>query len=201
MDPRLWKSAEDLVSPDPHLRDSSLDQLEEIDGIHRSPLIAYLLISRISEPVLEVRFHIIQFLGELVDFDSPGRRFSDQALIFAKNALDQMDKFQLIRLLEVSESYLTAERAISNILKLSSYAGAGLSGIVNDRKLPVSVRQQAVFYCGEVGYLSSKTTLQNLASRVEKSRTRPKYNSERKKNRDEEFLYPFVVSALEKLNS
>ncbi len=200
-DQRLWESAEGLISPDPHLRESSLDLLKEIEGVHRSPLIAYLLISRISEPDLEIRFHLIHLLGDLVDYDSPGRHFSDQALVFAKNALDQVDKFQLIRLLEVSDSYLTAERAISNILKLSSYAGVGLSGIVNDRKLPVSVRQQAVFYCGEVGYLSSKPTLQNLVHRVDKARTRPGYGSERKKSRDEEFLYPFVISALEKLNS
>jgi len=200
-DQLLWDTAEDLISPDPNMRDSSLDQLKEIDGIHRSPLIAYLLVSRISEPDLEIRFRLIRLLGSLMDFESSGQSFSDQALDFAKDALDQMEKSQLIKILEVAESYLTAERAISNILKLSSYAGVGLSGIVNDRKLPVSVRQQAVFYCGEVGYLSSKPTLQNLVQRVDKARTRPGNGNERKKSRDEEFLYPFVISALEKLNS
>jgi hypothetical protein len=200
-DQLLWDAAEGLISPDPNIRDSSLDQLKEIDGIHRSPLVAYLLVSRISEPDLEIRFHLIRLLGSLMDFESSGQSFSDQALDFAKDALDQMEKSQLIKILEVAESYLTAERAISNILKLSSYAGVGLSGIVNDRKLPVSVRQQAVFYCGEIGYLSSKPTLQNLVQRVDKARTRPGNGNERKKSRDEEFLYPFVISALEKLNS
>jgi hypothetical protein len=200
-DQLLWDAAEGLISPDPNIRDSSLDQLKEIDGIHRSPLVAYLLVSRISEPDLEIRFHLIRLLGSLMDFESSGKSFSDQALDFAKDALDQMEKSQLIKILEVAESYLTAERAISNILKLSSYAGVGLSGIVNDRKLPVSVRQQAVFYCGEIGYLSSKPTLQNLVQRVDKARTRPGNGNERKKSRDEEFLYPFVISALEKLNS
>ena len=201
IDQRLWETTEGLLSPDPNIRESSLNNLKEIDGFYRSPLVAFLLLSRISEPDLEIRFHIIQFLGRLVDFDSSDQHFADQALIFAKDALDQMEKTQLIRLLEVSDSYLTAERAIKNILKLSSYAGVGLSGIVNDRKLPVSLRQQAVFFCGEVGYLSSRTTLQNLVQRVDKSRTRPGRGHDRKKSRDEEFLYPFVISALEKLKS
>ncbi len=201
IDQGLWETTEGLFSPDPNIRESSLDNLKEIDGFYRSPLIASLLVSRISEPDLEIRFHLIQFLGSLVDFDSSGQHFTNQALVFAKNALDQMGKIQLIRLLEVSDCYLTAERAIRNILKLSSYAGVGLSGIVNDRKLPVSLRQQAVFFCGEIGYLSSRTTLQNFVQRVDKSRTRPGGGHERKKSRDEEFLYPFVISALEKLKS
>jgi len=201
IDQHLWETAEGLFSPNPNIRESSLDHLKEIDGFYRSPLIASLLVSRISEPDLENRLHLIQLLGSLLDFDSSSRHFTDQALVFAKDALDQLEKNELIKLMEVSESYLSAEKAIGNILKLSSYAGVGLSGIVNDRKLPVSLRQQAVFYCGEVGYLSSKPTLQNLVDRVQKSRTRHGGGSERKKSRDEELLYPFVISALKKLNS
>lgn len=200
MDQRLWDTAEGLLSPDPNIRDNSLDRLEEIDGFFRSPLVAFLLVSRISEPDLEIRLHLIQLLGRLVDYNTPGQHLTDQSLVFAQDALDQMDKIQLIKILEVSDSYLAAEGAISNILKLSSYAGVGLSGIVNDRKLPVSLRQQAIFYCGEVGFLSSRPTLQNLVQRVEKAKNRSGGASERKKSRDEEFLYPYVVSALEKLN-
>jgi len=201
VDQRLWETAEGLFSPDSNIRESSLDHLKEIDGFYRSPLIASLLVSRISEPDLENRLHLIQLLGSLLDFDSSSRHFTDQALVFAKDALDQLEKNELIKLMEVSESYLSAEKAIGNILKLSSYAGVGLSGIVNDRKLPVSLRQQAIFYCGEVGYLSSKPTLQNLVHRVQKSRTRHGGGSKRNKSRDEELLFPFVISALEKLNS
>ena len=201
VDQRLWETAENLISPDPYLRENALDQLKEIDGLDRSPLIAYLLISRISEPELEIRFHLIQLLGSLVDYDSPGQHLSDQSLGIAKDALDQINKFQLIRLLEVSDSYLAGENAIKSILKLSSYAGGVLSGIVNDWKLPISIRQQAVFYCGECGYLSSKPTLQNLIQRVEKTRNRPGGGSERKKNREDEFLYPYAVSALGKLGT
>lgn len=195
----LWEAAEGLISTDPDIREKSLDRFKEIDGFSGSPLLAYVLVSRINEPDREIRYYLIQLLGSLVDYESPGEHFSDQALVTAKKALDLLGRDQLIRILEVSEHYLTAEVPICNILKLSSYAGVGLSGIVNDRKIPVSMRQQAVFFCGEVGYLSTRPTLQNLVQRVDKSRSRPGGASDRKKSREDELLYPFVISALEKM--
>ncbi len=199
MDKHLWETVEGLFSPIPDIRESSLENLKEIDNYYRSPLLASILVSRISEPDLEIRFHIIQFLGGLLDFDTSEQHFSDQALIYAKDALDQLEKNQLLRLLEVADNYITAEEPIKNILKLSSYAGVGLSGILNDWKLSASIRNLAIFYCGEVGYLSSRPALQNLAQRITKSRNRSREGNESKRMRDEEFLYPSVISALEKL--
>jgi hypothetical protein len=196
----LWESAEGLFSPDPDTRENSLDRLFETEGYFRSPLIAALLITRIDEPILELRYHLIRQLGNLVDLNSQGRIFTDQALVFAKEGLDQLSENQIKKILEVSDQYLAAEEAVSNIFKLSSYAGVGLSGIVNDRKQPISLRQQAIFFCGEIGILTSRPALQNLIQRVERSRNRIGAASERKKDRDDELLYPYAVSALEKLN-
>ena len=153
----LWDIAEGLLSPDIHIRESSLDQITEIEDYTKSPLIASLLVSRISEPDLEIRFHVVQLLGSLVDLNTSGQCFSDQALVYAQNSLEQIGKDQLVKLLEVSDKYLTSVKAISAILNMISYAGNSLSGIVNDRKQPVTVRQQAIFYCGEVGFLKYKT--------------------------------------------
>ena len=199
MDQRLWDIAEGLVSPDIHIRESSLDRLIEVEGYYKTPLIASLLVSRIAEPDLEIRFHVVQLLGNLVSFDPSGPCFNDQALVYAQDALEQIGNHHLIKLLEVSEKYLASEKAISAILNMISYAGNSLSGIVNDRKQPVILRQQAIYYCGEVGFLSAKPTLQNLVQRVEKARNRSGDVSERKKARDEEYLYPYAISALDKL--
>jgi hypothetical protein len=198
-DQRLVNVLEGLVSPDPELRDGSLDQLIKIDGYAKSPLVASVLVSRISEPDVEIRLHVIQLLGSLLDFDSAEGQFAEKAMVFAQNSLDQMGEEQLIKLLEVSEKYLAAEAQIKAILKMISYAGKGLGGIVNDRKQPVSLRQQAVFYCGEVGYLSSRPALQVLVQRVEKDRIRAGDSSQRKKSQDEELIYPYAITALEKL--
>jgi hypothetical protein len=199
MDQHLWDIAEGLLSPDMNVRERSLDQLIETEEYYKSPLIASLLVSRISEPDLEFRFHLIQLLGSLLDIETSDQYFTDQALVYAQDTLNQIGENQLVKLLEVSDKYLTSVKAISAILHMISYAGNSLGGIVNDRKQPVSLRQQAIFYCGEVGFLSSRPTLQNLIQRVEKARNRSGDVSERKKSRDEELLYPYAISALEKL--
>ncbi len=199
MDHRIWEAVEGLTTPDPDVRDQALEALINIEGYNKSPLVAYLLATRISDPNIEVRFHIIQCLGRLLDFDTEGLHFSDQALIHFQEFITHLNKDQLIRLLEVANQYLSAEKALVNILKLSSYAGTGLSGIVNDRKLPFSIRQQAVYYCGEMGYLETKIMLQNLIDRAEKNRTKTGRKVSRKKKRDEDSFYYYAVSALEKL--
>ena len=199
MDQRIWKAVEDLTAPDPDIRDQALEALINIEGYNKSPLVAYLLATRISDPELEVRFHIIQHLGKLLDFDGDDLKFSDQALTHFQEFITHLNKNQLVHLLEVSNQYLSAEKALVNILKLSSYAGTGLSGIVNDRKLPLSIRQQAVYYCGEMGYLETKIMLQNLIDRAEKNRTKAGRKVSRRKKRDEDSFYYYAVSALEKL--
>ena len=199
MDQRIWEAVEDLTAPDPNVRDQALEALINIEGYNKSPLVAYLLATRISDPELEVRFHIIQHLGKLLDFDGDDLKFSDQALTHFQEFITHLNKNQLVHLLEVSNQYLSAEKALVNILKLSSYAGTGLSGIVNDRKQPISIRRQAIYYCGEMGYLETKPMLQNLIHRAEKNRTKTGRITSLKKKEDEDSLYFYAVSALEKL--
>ena len=111
----------------------------------------------------------------------------------------QFDQAQLIKLLEVSVMYLSSEEALIQIFRLCSYAGKALSGIVNDRSLPAEIRQQAIHYCGEVGFLSSITGIRNLINRVEKNRLKAGPLISRKKHLDEESLIPYAVTALGKL--
>ncbi len=195
---QLWKAARLLTSPDEDLRDRALDELKQVEGYLESPLIAYILVTRLNEPNLELRYRIVRFMGDLLDLDSEGPRFSDPVLKEIHFHLTQLNQQAWSLLLEVSSHYFSAEEAVSRILKMSSYAGDELSGIVNDRKQPVRIRQQAVYYCGQIGFLASREVLENLVRRVEKARD----SSQRIRTRnDEEELYPYALAALEKMSS
>lgn len=75
-----------------------------------------------------------------------------------------------------------------------------MGGIVNDRKLPVEIRQQALNFCGAVGFLSAEAAIRNLLQRIEKERNRTTGQfPRRKKHHDEEQLFPYAVTALAKL--
>jgi hypothetical protein len=134
-----------------------------------------------------------------VDFDPPAEGLPDRSFRTLTAFTTHLDQEQLIKLLEVAVRYLAAEEAIVNIMKLCSYAGKALGGIVNDRKLPVEIREQALYFCGEVGYLNTKISIRNLIQRIEKDRTRAGLMTPRKKHLDEERLFPFAVTALGKL--
>ena len=200
MKDQAWSILENIISPDPTLRDRGLEDLERLDGFQEDPLILYTLATRILDPDLEIRFHAVQLLGKALGHETADSDLTGQSLRSVVEFVLQFDRAQLIRLLEVSVNYLSAEEALIRIFKLCSYAGKALGGIVNDRTLPVEIRQQAIHFCGEVGYLSSITGIRNLIQRVEKNRSKAGPLVSRKKHLDEESLIPFAFTALGKLD-
>jgi len=198
----IWIAAENLVSANPLEREQALEFLKE-EGIFKiSPLAAYLLATRTTDEDLEVRYHSIQVLGELLDFeDSRGIGLTDLALKHVHGYFAQIGKDQMIRLLEAGESYLAAENALLNIFKISSYAGDILSVIVNDRKIPNSIRLQAIFFGGEAGFLELVPVFRNLVQRIEKSRERARRKLAEKLLKEEDVIYSSAIVALGKLIS
>ena len=70
--PAVWSAAEAITSPDIDLRMEGLACLEEMNAANYSPLVAYLVASRLVDPDLKVRARVIRLLGrrdsiELVD--------------------------------------------------------------------------------------------------------------------------------------
>jgi hypothetical protein len=161
-----------------------------------------LLATRITDNDLEVRFQAIQILGPLLDFDgSKSDILTDQALEYVHSYLIGFGERQILQILEVAEAYRLAEDAIVNILKICSYAGNLLSGIVNDRKKPPLQRQHAVYFGGEIGFVEMIPVLEKLIKRIENSRTRPKRALSSNLIIEKKNLYNKSVIALEKMNS
>jgi hypothetical protein len=193
----IWQAAEKLVSPLNDEREHALESLIDKGVPRKSPLIAYLLVSMISDPVLETRFHCVQALGSILVKDSQDEYCSDQVLYYLQAYLARINRDQMLDLLAVADQYLSAEQNLIELFKLCSYAGSILNGIVNDRKIPVSIRQKAIYFSGELGFLDTIITLRGLVNRIEK-RDQCKAG-QRKRSRDENELYPYAVAALDKL--
>jgi hypothetical protein len=198
LDRKLWQQMEALFAPDPDLRDQALDDLSRSGIFKHTALGFYLLASRISDPDLEVRFHVVQELGRLLDPGSGEQGADTQVLIHVQDYFSRMETGQLVDLLETADRYLSAEDAVTHILRLCSFAGGGLSAIINDRKQPLPIRRQAIYFSGQGGFLETESTIRHLLERLERggSRKRP---SSLDHAREEEMLYNFAVSALERL--
>jgi hypothetical protein len=199
-DRELWQQMEALFAPDPVLRDQALDDLSRSGIFKHTALGFYLLATRISDPDLEVRFHVIQELGRLLDPGSGEQRADTQALTHVQDYFSRIQTGQLVDLLETADRYLSAEDAVTHILRLCSFAGTGLSAIINDRKLPFPIRRQAIYFSGQAGFLETEPTIRNLVERMDRGRSRKKPGTH-DSAREEEMLYNFAVSALERLGT
>jgi hypothetical protein len=195
----VWLAAERLVSPRAVEREEALDYLIEQGALSKSPLIAYLLATRLSDPDLEVRCHMVKALGDVLTSAEKGEQLPDHVLKQLQGFLAHLNKEQILDLLEVSDQYLSAEESLIEIFKLCSYAGNVLGGIVNDRKIPLGIRKKATYFCGEAGFLETISTLQVLVKRIEKRNQVLRKFPLRKNSKDENQLYPYAIAALEKL--
>jgi hypothetical protein len=190
---------EDLVSPNAVSRNQALESLLNISELPHQPLLVYLLATRILDPDIQIRTRAVKIVHDLLEGCGSWERIDNLSLEYLAEFLMGFGKDGLIKLLEISADYLAAEEAVGSILKLSSYAGKTLSGIVSDRKVALQVRQQAVFFSGEIGFLSTIPAIKNLVNRIEKERDRTKRKSGRDLEQDLETLYLQAVAALSKL--
>lgn len=165
--PTVWGAAERITSPDAVERDKAVTELVELDAPRLSPLVAYLLATRIIDPNIEVRYHVVQALGEILFPDEENQVTPDEVREHVLNYISLMRRREIFALLQVSDRYLTAEEYVASLLNACSYAGIALGDIINDRRAPVSVRRQAIRFAELVGFSDTIPALERLVSRLE----------------------------------
>lgn len=165
--PAVWGAAERLASPDSFERDKAVAELVALDAPRLSPLIAYLLATRLIDSNLEVRFHVVQALGAILFPDEDDKITPDKVRSYVFNYLSQMRRRQIFALLQVADRYLSAEEDIASLLNACSYASIALGDIINDLKAPVSIRKQAIHFSGLVGFIDVIPYLERLINRLE----------------------------------
>ncbi len=165
--PGVWTAAEALVAPDAPVRHAALDNLIDLGASRISPLIAYLLVTRLAEPDISLRKRIIKTLADVLTFDLEGNPAPDEVRQYLYTHLSQMRRRQIYAILQVAAEEIDLRPSVARLLSACSYAGDTLIDILGDRKAPLSVRQQAVYFIGEVGFLDAVSFLERLANRLD----------------------------------
>jgi hypothetical protein len=165
--PAVWSAAEKLTSPDPILRREAIELLEEMDAARFSPLIAYLFATRIVEPNMDLRFKVVQILGDLISPQNSELATPMVVRDHIKAQMAMMRRREIYSLLLVAEEYPASESNIAHLLDLCSYASNALGDILLDRKAPLPVRKLAIDFVGRVGFLDAIPSLERLLSRLE----------------------------------
>jgi len=195
----FWKAAQDLIHPELEVRRQGLNQLTALGAASHSPLLAYILVSRLAEPDLALRACIVRELSSLLNLPFNGNQAVNEVLYFLKTNLSQLRHNQIMSLLYLVEADPQTYPDVTKIISQCSYAGDHLSEILADRHVELPVRQVAARLVGDIGYLSAVSTLERLETRLQ-SRLNPSKMLMDRPNGDTALL-PSIKEALNKLKN
>ena len=165
--PEIWTATEKLSSPNLLERRDALDRLIVLDAPRLSPLVAYVVATRIFDPDLGLRFKVVDVLGKILSPRETGKLAPPAVRLYLKEFFSQMGNLGFLYLLEVAQTYPEAESKVASLFNLCSQSGVTLVKIMNDRKLSVELRRQAIIFVGRVGFLEAIPALEKLEYRIE----------------------------------
>ncbi len=164
--PAVWQALEGIASPRVADRHKFLDQLLELDAHRHSPLVAYVLATRLIDPDIRFRMRVIETLGDLLA-PMAGERPPENVRGHLKGHCSVMGRGTVLAVLEASEVDLSIGTQIAALFTLCSHVGAVLVEIMMERRISVSLRRQAINYIGRVGFIDAIPQLERLAERLE----------------------------------
>jgi hypothetical protein len=165
--PAVWSAGEAIISPDRQVRQQGLEQIAQSHAARYAPLIAYLLVTRLMEPEMELRTQVVNILADALRLDSQGRVAPEPVRLQLINDLARMRTRQIYALLQVADFDPQAVDSVAVLLNACSFAGNHLADILLDRKMSISIRMRAVELIGEVGYLDAIPVLERIRTRLE----------------------------------
>jgi HEAT repeat protein len=200
--PAVWSALEDLTKADPEVRLNALEQLIELNAPRFSPVVSYILVTKITESTLELRARIIEVLGKVLTPDENGFPAPEEVRSSLHLYLSGFRTRQIYALLQVSAEYYSLEEHVSRLLNACPFAGNHLIDILNDSKTAIDIRMQAAVMIGQVGYLYTLPALEKLSRRLEARISGQKtMDFAPQRNSIESSLLPVVNEALRSLRS
>jgi hypothetical protein len=192
----IWQALEATTSHNATDRQAGLDHLIASDAPRLSPLIAAVLAIRLSDPDIQLRTRIVYVLGDVLEMPAP------QVRQHLKGAMVNWTRDNIVFLLEVVDYEPQASAATAALLNLCSQAGELLTEIMADRKVPVSLRQQAIDLIVRVGFLEAIPRLERLTNRlISRSQGQQKMPFAPSCGHGEEVLTPVLRAALATLQT
>jgi HEAT repeat protein len=164
--PSVWSALEDLTSQDSSARLSGLERLHLLNAHRLSPLVIYVLATRLNDPDLSVRVEVLKVLGRTFSSDAQGRPTAEAVNQHLTSFLAHMRGDTLLAILQTSAHAPELEAYAARLLNYCPYAGEYLAEVLLDRKADFSCRIQAARLIGLVGFLDAVPALERLEARL-----------------------------------
>ena len=118
--PAVWGALEDLTKEDVNVRRSALEELIELDAARFSPVVSYILVTKVVEPNIELRVKIIETLGLVLLPDKNGYPAPEDVRSSLFLYLSSFRTRQIFALLEAAAEYGSIEEHVARLLNASS---------------------------------------------------------------------------------
>jgi HEAT repeat protein len=165
--PGIWHLLEMAISPDSQARKQAITRLARMGAVRLLPLVAYIFATRITDCDQEIRYDVINWLGDVYLPDEQGRPASEAVRQCLTSQLSEIRTRQIYAMLQVLSSQPDLENSVARLLNSCPYAGNQLAEILASRKVPLDIRRHAVRMIGLVGYLEAIPALERLLARLE----------------------------------
>ncbi|RPI33421.1 MAG: hypothetical protein EHM70_06060 [Chloroflexota bacterium] len=165
--PAVWGALENLTDPHLAARKRAVERLEELGAARVSPLVAYMLATRLVDPDIQLRSRVARILGDVLSPDEHGQTTPDNVCSRLNAYLAQMRIPAILDLIEIVINKPALGSYVARLLNACPYAGDHLAEILADRKIPLPVRDRAARFIGMVGFLDAIPALERMQTRLE----------------------------------
>jgi hypothetical protein len=165
--PAVWSALECLVAPDVSSRRKAVEYLGKNKAARISPLVAYMVSSRLGDSDLDIRAQAISILADALNPDEQGKYAPVEVRQCVESNLCEMRTRTIYGLLLVLGRYPDLLQEISRLLNSCPFAGTHLADIATSRKAPTDIRSKALQLIATVGYLDAQPALERMLVRLE----------------------------------
>jgi hypothetical protein len=200
--PTVWAAAENLSHADARQRQQGLRLLVECGAARLSPLIVYVIFTRITDPDINTRSLVVQALADVLALDEKGRQAPESVRQHLMAQLGQLRTREIFALLQLLAESPSMTPQVCRLMNACPFAGNHLADLAASRRAPLEIRRYAIRLAGEVGYCDVIPTLERMLARLES-----RVNGQQamafapQTGTDDADLLPEVKEALQKLSS
>jgi len=165
--PTVWGAAESLSSTEAKQRQQGLDLLVKCGAARLSPLVIYVIYTRITDPEMEIRSLVVQALANALTPDEKGRQAPEPVRQHLMAQLGRMRTREIYALLQLLAYKPDLSPQVGKLMNACPYAGHHLADLAASRKTPLEIRRCAIRLAGEVGYCDAIPSLERMLERLE----------------------------------
>ena len=200
--PTVWAAAESLSSADFRQRQQGLDLLIKCGAARLSPLVIYVIYTRITDPDIEIRSLVVQALADVMALDEKGRQAPESVRQHLMTQLGQMRTREIFGLVQLLANKPALTPQVSRLMNSCPFAGHHLADLAVSRKTPLEIRRHAIRLAGEVGYCDVIPTFERMLARLDsRANGQQAMAFAPPSGMDDADLLPDVKRALAKLSS